>query len=1161
MSATLLKLRSWVAPDEGDPETPPPPPPPAGDAPSSLAVTNSTDEIDLGWVMPAGSETSTSTVYRALTSSGPWERLATVGTGESTYTDRELGTGMSRAYYVTATTADGVESGRSGIVNATQISSIPYTVVGLDSFTAETPDIALTGHSGETGWTLAPYSTGTPKLSSQNRVYGLGSSSQLAVAYSDDVPTSADYDVSTTIVPLTGSNRSGPVGRLDTSDTTGGTYYHARYYQSLGSWQLWLYVNGVGTQLGGDYPEALTLGQPYVCTLRMQGSTIQCLVNGVVRISATNTRLPAIGRAGIRLFGSGGATSGLQQDNFIIEQGVATPDTTAPAAPTGLAVAATSSGNNLTWVNPDDPDFARVRVYRAPRSGGPYTRISAGQVVTGTSWFDGDVVAGSTYVYALTSLDAIGNESPFTADVSVTAAGAGSDDINAITTTATTLTLSATFNSIALVLTYSGDPNYSSTVTCEIAEGAGSYVSRDNVMWRPVAVGGVADAGRYLGRIERLAPNTTYHVRLTVDDADGVNGLTTFEDSITTRDENIPDAADVDATHYLDGANGDDANDGTTGHPWKTATHMWKNAPSGAVVECAAGFYITPLSTRTTPIMVKAASGAEAVDDTGAIINAGNHVVFESLRGSCPTGTGEDTDNAGLVEAPWVALTAGTVIDGYTLPSTVWTWPAETAVASNVGQLFVAATRDATPQRVSVSGTDEPTDGARIEYLLTNPRYHYGIVRSVSGTAMYLSMPPYATAMDPDPNNLYWTVGKDSGFVINCSGPPEAATGATVRLSGLEIRVGGNAPYLNKDSQFCIIDHNHIILGSNGVYMTSQRSPVVTGSDTVIQYNHFTDSSLRAQPGGDASPAAGLIPWSWIKFSSKGAKASETTAIRGNMLHDRLVVRYNVFDGPFNVIGNSTSGFTGTGPFHQDIHDNIIRNIADDLFEYESGAMCVGVWNNQCSHFCVFYSLAPSQYGPHHVFGNTSWMFGAAEVPERADGGPKGPHGNLFKVSLSNMYLPILRVVGNTFWSSDPESEGWNKSNGGFGSYPYVFRRNDIIRAGYRPWDREELAGKWDEDVSWLAYSEPDGAVKAGTTETSQPLVYITLPGVGDNINRGADDTYYLFSDSATIDAQFVDAAAGDLRLVEGSILIDAGIAVENFTTGTKLGSEEVADE
>ncbi len=109
------------------------------------------------------------------------------------------------------------------------------------------------------------------------------------------------------------------------------------------------------------------------------------------------------------LGGNWGSSSG----QFVMQ------DTTAPAAPTGLAVQ--QSGQNalaLTWAQNTEPDLAGYRVYRALTPGGPYTLLNPGALITATTFTDGSIQLDTRYYYAVTAVDASGSESPKSAEAS-----------------------------------------------------------------------------------------------------------------------------------------------------------------------------------------------------------------------------------------------------------------------------------------------------------------------------------------------------------------------------------------------------------------------------------------------------------------------------------------------------------------------------------------------------------------------------------------------------------------------------------------------------------------------------------------------------------------------------------------------------------------------
>jgi acid phosphatase type 7 len=88
-------------------------------------------------------------------------------------------------------------------------------------------------------------------------------------------------------------------------------------------------------------------------------------------------------------------------------------DTTAPAAPTGLQVSATSTSANLSWAAATDN--VGVAAYRVLRNGALIATIGA----SNPAYVDAAVVAGQSDTYAVQAVDAAGNQSASSSAVTV----------------------------------------------------------------------------------------------------------------------------------------------------------------------------------------------------------------------------------------------------------------------------------------------------------------------------------------------------------------------------------------------------------------------------------------------------------------------------------------------------------------------------------------------------------------------------------------------------------------------------------------------------------------------------------------------------------------------------------------------------------------------
>ena len=100
----------------------------------------------------------------------------------------------------------------------------------------------------------------------------------------------------------------------------------------------------------------------------------------------------------------------------------ATPaDSTAPAAPTGLAATAGDGQVDLDWNNNGESDLAGYDVYRSVTSGSGYTKINA-SLLTNSDYIDNSVANGTTYYYVVQAVDNSSNASANSAQVSATPA-------------------------------------------------------------------------------------------------------------------------------------------------------------------------------------------------------------------------------------------------------------------------------------------------------------------------------------------------------------------------------------------------------------------------------------------------------------------------------------------------------------------------------------------------------------------------------------------------------------------------------------------------------------------------------------------------------------------------------------------------------------------
>jgi hypothetical protein len=112
------------------------------------------------------------------------------------------------------------------------------------------------------------------------------------------------------------------------------------------------------------------------------------------------------------------AISGTSESDVAAAAAVTVADVSAPAAPTGLTVVPSLDSIALGWEGNAEPDLAHYRVYRAEAEG--MLSLIAEKVET-PAFSDKQIMSGKVYRYAVTAVDAAGNESEKTAPVQVTA--------------------------------------------------------------------------------------------------------------------------------------------------------------------------------------------------------------------------------------------------------------------------------------------------------------------------------------------------------------------------------------------------------------------------------------------------------------------------------------------------------------------------------------------------------------------------------------------------------------------------------------------------------------------------------------------------------------------------------------------------------------------
>ena len=101
-------------------------------------------------------------------------------------------------------------------------------------------------------------------------------------------------------------------------------------------------------------------------------------------------------------------------------------DTAPPIPPRQLSAVAGNSKAELLWTANSENDLAGYNIYRSQAAGSGYVKMNASPV-SAVTYGDAGLVNGTTYFYIVTAVDAVGNESGYSNEVSVSPEGGPSE--------------------------------------------------------------------------------------------------------------------------------------------------------------------------------------------------------------------------------------------------------------------------------------------------------------------------------------------------------------------------------------------------------------------------------------------------------------------------------------------------------------------------------------------------------------------------------------------------------------------------------------------------------------------------------------------------------------------------------------------------------------
>lgn len=188
----------------------------------------------------------------------------------------------------------------------------------LDTF-VDTASTLITSHtptpSGGYSWVQSgSLSANTAVITAGNRLRTTGTGE--VIYYADVSPGSADYSTQAILyaADVTGASGFRGVGVRQVAGSK--KLYTGIYNFGASRWELY-WIDGVSFTLLGSYSQALSTGTSYHVKLTVAGSDLDLIIDGVSRVTATDTQITAEGFRSLYLNGNDGSDSaGLHVDDF-----------------------------------------------------------------------------------------------------------------------------------------------------------------------------------------------------------------------------------------------------------------------------------------------------------------------------------------------------------------------------------------------------------------------------------------------------------------------------------------------------------------------------------------------------------------------------------------------------------------------------------------------------------------------------------------------------------------------------------------------------------------------------------------------------------------------------------------------------------------------------
>jgi chitodextrinase len=403
------------------------------------------------------------------------------------------------------------------------------------------------------------------------------------------VPASANYEVSMDVIWVgnTSANRVGIVGR-GAGVQFRGEGYEALYDAGNNRWQLGKYTGFNFTSLG-TFAQTYVSGQTHNMKLAMNGTTISLAVDGVTRISVTDSSVAAAGNTGLHYYVNGNDTNSISGDNYLVSSvggGAITANFSASGLPSGATASfsptsctlncSTTITINTSSTTPTGTYPITVTGTAGPDSGSTTFNLTVNPDTTAptssiTSPANGSTVTDSISVSATATDDVavagvqfkldgvnLGSEdttSPYSISWNTTGTTNGSHTLTALTrdtfnNSSTATGVSVTVNNpVPDTQAPTVPTNLGTSGTTETTIGLTWSSSTDNVgvtgykIYRNGVQIGTSNNTTY--QDTGLTPNTSYLYSVSAYDAAGNNSAQTNQIAIATLNDTTPPTVSI----------------------------------------------------------------------------------------------------------------------------------------------------------------------------------------------------------------------------------------------------------------------------------------------------------------------------------------------------------------------------------------------------------------------------------------------------------------------------------------------------------------------------------------------------------------------------------------------------------------------------------------